>query len=361
MNTVLRCIPAFSSRPIVGATALCLLTFAVPAAAVSLCASTAQQLQNHLDAASTGGMYAGQDVEINLVRGTYKTGSATNNGPFKYTSNANGGQIILAGGWSAGCAEFRPDASTTVLDGNNATQVLNIQNPAALVNVQFLTIRNGESTVAGGGVAINTGVSGGSVYLENNIIRDNHTTSIGGGFAIDGAGLQVSAIGNLVTGNSADGGYGAGFEYSRNGSQIFVEQNTMSRNTTSAAGGTGGLYCCGTPALSPEIYANIFWQNTNFGIDLEGTPASFEYNDYGMLTGNITPDATNTSQDPKFIDAANGNFRLAGNSPLLGAYPAQSARSTDLDGNPYPYPALGYFDIGAYEDTIFTDHGFEGP
>jgi len=361
MKTIAHTKKTVCIRPLVGAVAFGLLALAGPAAAVSLCASTAQQLQNHLDAASTGGMYAGQDVEINLVRGTYKTGAATNNGPFKYTSNASAGQIILSGGWSAGCTNFVLDASKTILDGNNATQVLNIQNQHALAYVEFLTIKNGESAVAGGGVAINTDVNGGSVTLENNIIRDNHTASIGGGFAIDGAGAQVVAVGNLVTGNSADGGFGAGFEYSRNGGQIFLEHNTMSKNTTSAAGGTGGMYCCGTPSFNPEVFANIFWQNTNFGIDLQGTPASFEYNDYGTITGNTTPDSTNLSTDPKFIDAANDDFRLASNSPLLGAYPAQTERSTDLDGNGYAYPARGYFDIGAYEDTIFTDHGFEGP
>jgi hypothetical protein len=170
----------------------------------------------------------------------------------------------------------------------------------------------------------------------------------------------VDAIGNLVVGNSADGGYGAGFEYSRNGGEIYVQQNTITKNTTTAAGGTGGLYCCGTPAYSPEVFGNIFWQNTNYGIDLQGTAASFEYNDYGAVTGTITPNSTNLSVDPKFVDAANGNYRLAGNSPLLGVYPAQSELSFDLAGDRYPFPLLGYFDIGAYEDTIFTDHGFEG-
>jgi hypothetical protein len=360
MNLASRFNQIHSPRSFVAAGALGLLTLAGPAGAVSLCVSTAQELQNDLDAASTGGMYAAQDVEINLVRGTYKTGAATSNGPFKYTSNANGGHLILSGGWGPNCTNFREDASTTTLDGRNATQVLNIQNANADVFVDFLTIQNGESTVAGGGVAINTGVVGGSVYLENNIIRGNHTTSIGGGFAIDGAGSQVSATGNLVTGNSADGGYGAGFEYSRNGNQIFVEQNTMANNTTSASGGTGGMYCCGTPALSPEIYANIFWQNTNFGIDIQGPTPSFEYNDYGTVTGIVTPDSTNLSVNPKFIDPANGNYQLAGSSALLGAYPARPERSTDLAGGGYAFPARGYFDIGAYEDTIFTDHGFGG-
>jgi hypothetical protein len=341
-----------------GLVAIALLALAGRAGAVSLCASTAAELHDDLVAASTNGTYAGQDVEIDLVQGTYKTGAVTGNGPFAYSSTAPAGQIILSGGWSAGCSTYLRDARVTILDGKNLTQVLNIQNKNALVYVNFLTIQNGESTVAGGGVAINTNVTGGSVYLVDNIIRNNHTASIGGGFAIDGAGNQVSASGNLVYANSADGGFGAGFEYSRGGSEAFVESNTMTQNTTTASGGTGGLYCCGT-ADTALVYANIFWQNTNFGIDMETSDYSFEYNDYGTVTGTLNPDSTNLSKDPKFVDAANDNYHLAGNSPLLGVYLAQGLPSSDLVGTPYPYPVNGYFDIGAYEDTVFTDRGFE--
>jgi hypothetical protein len=161
-----------------------------------------------------------------------------------------------------------------------------------------------------------------------------------------------------VTGNSADGGWGAGFEYSRGGSEAFVQTNTMSKNTTTASGGTGGLYCCGTPGIA-LVYGNIFWQNTNFGIDMESANYDFEYNDYGSATGTLNPNSTNVSVNPQFVDADNGDFRLASGSPVLGMYLSQGFPSSDLVGNPYPYPTNGYFDVGAYEDTIFTDRGFE--
>ena len=228
--------------------------------------------------------------------------------------------------------------------------------------LEFLTIQNGESSTAGGGVAVNTDVVGGAVELYDDIFANNHTASIGGGFAIDGAGSEVNAVGNLVVGNAADGGFGAGFVYSRSGFSASVKENTVYENTTIASGGTGGLYCCGTPTDKPGVYANILWQNTNFGIDLEGTAQTFKYNDYGTVTGTITPDSTNLSMDPEFVDTAHGDYRLAGNSPLLGIYPAGDLGgefSVDLAGDPFPSPLNGYFDIGAYEDTIFTDHGFE--
>jgi len=358
MKTISRSKRTPYSRSFIATAAIGLLMLAIPMSAFSLCASTAKELHDDLVAASDNGMYAGQDVEIDLVAGTYKTGAVTGNGPFTYSSTG-AGHLILSGGWAANCAGFLRDATATVLDGRNLTQVLNIQNKNAEVFIEFLTIQNGESTVAGGGAAINTVVTGASAYIYDSIFLNNHTTSIGGGFALDGAGSQVGAHGNLIVGNSADGGYGAGFVYSRSGNQTFLDQSTVYKNTTIASGGTGGMYCCGTPVSDSEVRANIFWQNTNFGIDVETAGVDFEYNDYGTVKGIASPDSTNLSTDPKFIDADNGNYRLSGVSPLLGVWPADSFTSTDLAGDPYPFPANGYFDIGAYEDTVFTDRGFE--
>jgi len=331
--------------------------------AANLCAATAQELRDDLLAASDGGVYAGQDVQITLAKGTFKTGSVTGNGPFAYHSTAATGNLYITGGYSADCSAYTADASLSVLDGNNSTQVLNIQNVHNQTFVEFVTIQNGQSLTAGGGLAINTTVSGGAVFVYDNMIKNNHTAGIGGGFAIDAAGSQIAAVGNVIVGNSADANWGAGFEYSRNGNQAFFDNNTVYGNTTTASGGTGGLYCCGTPSSPPELTANIFWQNTNYGVDLEGTLPRFLYNDYGTVTGTTTPDATNVSIAPKFIDAASGDYHLDGSSPLLGNCPADSCAvlATDLEGNEYAYPFHGYFDFGAYEDTIFTDHGFEAP
>lgn len=327
-------------------------------ASVIYCVSTAQELQQALTDSSDGGMNAGQDAYIEIVKGTYKTGTETANGPFTYSSTAATGQLEIDGGFSAGCTGEARDATLTVLDGKNATQVLKIQNSTADVSVDFLTVQNGESATAGGGAAVNTASGGGRVYMYWDIFQNNHTASIGGGFAIDGAGSQIAVINSLIVNNSADGGYGAGFEYSRGGAEAFFDSNTVSGNTTTKSGGTGGPYCCGDAGYS-SIKTNIFWQNTNFGIDLVGTDIDFEYNDYGTVTG-FTPDPSNLSTDPKFVDSANGNYRLAFNSPLLGAFPLANggALGYDLAGDFYPF--LGFADIGAYEDTIFTDHGFEG-
>jgi len=350
--------PSYSRSSALAIVALLALARMASASDQSLCATTAKELFDDLAAASDGGMYAGQNVYISLPAGTYKTGSVTGNGPFAYTSTAATGVLSIYGGFGPDCDGEALDASLTILDGGGLTQVLNIQNQNAEVDVFYMTIQNGKSTVPGGGVAINSNVNGGVVYLHENIIRNNHTSKKGGGFLINGSGNFVSLSDNLVVGNSADDGYGGGYEFS-NGQNLDTNSNTFANNTTTKSGGTGGIYCCGN-ARSVSINGNIFWNNTNFGIDLETTPYNFEYNDYGVATGVLTADSTNMKVDPKFTDASSGNYRLASDSPLLGIWPSTGFPTADLAGDHYPFPVNGYFDLGAYEDTVFTDHGFEG-
>jgi hypothetical protein len=93
---------------------------------------------------------------------------------------------------------------------------------------------------------------------------------------------------------------------------------------------------------------------------LTGAPANLENNDYGKISG-VTPEVgtPNFDADPKFVDATNGNYRLAGDSPLLGALPVSISGNLafDLAGDAVSFS--GFADIGAYEDTVFKD-GFEG-
>ena len=60
-----------------------------------------------------------------------------------------------------------------------------------------------------------------------------------------------------------------------------------------------------------------------------------------------------------YADLKDGDYRLAADSTLIGAYPQSAGEllSVDLAGDAYPF--AGFADIGAYEDTVFKD-GFEG-
>jgi len=103
-----------------------------------------------------------------------------------------------------------------------------------------------------------------------------------------------------------------------------------------------------------NIEKNIFWNNTGAGLHLGNATGQLLDNDYGSL-GGMTPsvDLNPISQNPQFVDADNGNFRLAGDSPLLGYSVFLSGSSMDLDGN-IP-PGSGRMDLGAFYETIFVD------
>lgn len=104
-------------------------------------------------------------------------------------------------------------------------------------------------------------------------------------------------------------------------------------------------------------YKNIFLNNTGVGLYVGNATTGLLDNDYGSI-GGMAPagDVGHISQNPNFIDAANGNFRLAGDSPLLGYSTFLGDSGHDLDGN--AAPSGGAMDLGAYYETIFVD-GFE--
>ena len=337
--------------------AIALLAISGLAQAHPFCVATATQLQNALTDASNGGMYGGETNFISIVQGTYKIGAATSNGPFHYSNSTMGVHLIMNGGYDATCTTQTRKASLTVLDGNLTSQVLSIHSTDGPVTVTTLTIQNGESSLRGGGLSINGSAGDNSaVSVIDAIIQNNHTTNFSGGIevAAGGSGHALILQNNLIVGNSADLGDGAG-DVVGNGSETLIYNNTVTQNTTPVTGETGGLRCAGSGIC--VAFNNIFWNNTNFGLYLTSTNTDIEYNDYGTLGG--LPPATsqgNVSVAPKFVNANGGDFHLAGDSPLLGASPVTFG-GFDVDGN--SYPSDGKSDLGAYAETIFAD-GFDG-
>ena len=59
--------------------------------------------------------------------------------------------------------------------------------------------------------------------------------------------------------------------------------------------------------------------------------------------------------DPRFINAAKGDYRLRGSSPCIdaGLNQAWMSGAIDLDGHDRIAPGTGRVDIGAYEYTPF--------
>ncbi len=326
-------------------------------ATVVYCVASSQGIQNALDKASDGGVNNGTDNHIHIVKGTYGTAAISGGGPFYYVNTALAGDLIIEGGYDSGCATRSPNPLLTQLDGNFVSQVMSLQSVNSEIDVSGLTIQNGVSTTDGGGLEVNiAGSNNSTVAIFDNVFRSNTTTTFGGGLyaASNGAGRFVFVYNNLIVGNSADDGYGAAVLIG-NGLGVLLYDNTVYQNTTTFPDGVGGIDCGGSGEC--EVTNNIIWANTNVGIWVHAAGTlTLSYNDIGTYSGGpFSENIGNQSVAPKFVDASGGDFHLAGNSPLLGVSPIIFG-SIDLDGN--AYPAKGVQDMGAYEETVFTN-GFE--
>lgn len=326
----------------------------------SVCVTTSAELQQALTDASDGGIHVNDQNVIELVAGTYRTGAATGNAPFFFHTTNSTASLTIFGGFAPGCGpDGRQSASATILDGRNMTGVLTLRSANGSIGVTHVTIQNGESAEPGAGLQINYLVTvAAPAQVDHTIIRHNHSTGNAGGLYISGtgpAGHTTVFVGNsLIVDNSADGNYGAVY-MTAYGTSSNVDNSTISGNTAAASTNrVGGLYCGGTATCN--VFNTIAYNNSTVGMYFE-SPGAVVCDDYGAI-GGATPgfSSGNVSTPPMFVDSTNGDYHLSSNSPLFGLCSAGSG-VPDLDD--FPFPARGKEDVGAYNDTLFTD-GFDG-
>ncbi|MDP2896195.1 MAG: right-handed parallel beta-helix repeat-containing protein [bacterium] len=180
--------------------------------------------------------------------------------------------------------------------------------------------------------------SGGGLAFCDGIIEDNFITDNSAGVTIPGFGgglYECNGVirNNVIAGNrawdgwvwiGADGptrvcGEGGGL-HSCNGT---IVNNTIFGNQ--ACGGGGGLYGCHGTIRNNIIWANE-WAQLHDSID----PA------YCCIQGWEGGGWMNITEDPLFVDAKNGNFRLLPFSPCIGAGDNWAAHlpETDIAGMP---------------------------
>jgi hypothetical protein len=347
--------PIYQSRSALGAVLFFAGLQMAQGASNFVCVSTSAELQQALTDASNGGAHVNDDNVIELVAGTYKTGAATGNAPFFFHTTNSTASLEIFGGYAPGCGGVvQQPASSTILDGRGLTGVMTLRSANGSIGVTHVTIQNGESDEPGAGLQINYLVTvNASAQVDHTIIRHNHST-------VDGGGMYVSATGPaghttvfisdaLITDNSADGNYGAVYMTAFGGSSD-VDNSTIWGNTAAAATNrVGGLYCGGTATCN--VFNTIAYNNSTLGMYFENPPAVV-CDDYGAI-GGAAPvfSSGNVSISPLFVDSANDDFHLSAASPLFGLCSAGSG--TDLDD--LKFPAQGKEDVGAYNDTLFTD------
>lgn len=338
-----------------GAVAVLLLTALPARALVVVCAADEIALQAALDAASDNGAHQDDDMEIRLVTGSYITGIAHINQEFLLVSS-HANAVSVLGGYAPGCQTRSASPGLTVLDGGNFTPVFTAIKHLGAFAIEGLTIQRGHSAFLGGGLAINDVAHcmgtcfEADVRVSRVIFQGNHTDFYCGGLYAAATGHQVRVESSLFVNNDAtlnDGGvclYGSG--------NLQFYGNTVADNSTQATTDVaGGAYCSSTSSC--QIYNNIMWSNSGAGLWLQTSSAFLSHNDFGNRGGDAPlSEIGSTHVNPRFVNAALGNYRLAGDSPLLASSPLVLSAG-DLFNR--PHPDSGGRDIGALAETIFAD------
>ncbi len=230
-------------------------------------------------------------------------------------------------------SESGPD--TTIVDGKGRVRGFNLGNIACVI--EGLTITNGYSSGDGGGiycydttpVVTNCTITGNSADCGGGMSGGtaNHCTLIGNTAYWLGGGMDGGTANNcILSGNTATWGGGM---YEGTANNCILSGNT-------ATWGSGMNY--GT-ANNCIVYGNTAFQ----GNELFSATVYFSCSPEVVhgVNGNIT-------NAPVFVDAANGNYRLAAGSPCIDAGSnAYVVGSLDLDG--LPRIAGGVVDMGAFE------------
>jgi len=237
--------------------------------------------------------------------------------------------------------------------------------------VDGFTVRNGNADQGGGIRCYNS-----SPTIANCIIANNRGFSSGGGIWSANSSPVITncaIINNNVTNGSAGGVYSAGGtpiitnctitnNSARDGaggircSWMYVPCAATISNCTVSSNTPGGIYCYES---SPTFNNTILWSNADYQIYTSyGSNVTLNYCDYADNTinpNNIVGSGTVTANncitnDPLFVDTANGDYHLQAISPCIDAGDnslVPAGVTTDLDGN--PRIQNGIVDIGAYE------------
>ena len=255
-------------------------------------------------------------------------------------------------------------AVSTIINANGSGQGVTFQSGEGPGSVlEGFTIRNGSGSYEGGGgircwnssptitnciIIGNQGYNGGGISCYSaasptisNCIISGNTASWGGGISC-GYDSHPTITKCIISGNNA--GHGAAISCDTSCSPTI----TNCTITGNVGGDTGGIYIYASS--SPSVKNTILWGNTPnqiYFVDPGVSSITVAYSDvdqdgYAGSNGNIR-------QDPLFVNAASGNFRLQPTSPCIDAATSDGAPLTDMEGFPrYDNPLAPNTGAGAY-------------
>ncbi|MEM1325877.1 MAG: choice-of-anchor Q domain-containing protein [Bacteroidota bacterium] len=243
--------------------------------------------------------------------------------------------------------------------GNSVHVITNRNNSLNITSVlSGFTITAGNADAAG-----NLNASGGGVLNANSspVITDclfEANEASFGGAVFNTNSLAVFTLCQFISNTGTDQG-GA---ISNNGSNTIISNCIFYDNTSNAG-------CVFNGSADPKITNCTFSENTSTAIFNPGSSPIIAncilWGNSGEIVNGGTATVTNSiihggftgtgnkDQDPLFVDATNGNFRLKTCSPAINMGDNNAANSSgvivneDLDGNPRVFNTT--IDMGAYE------------
>ncbi|MCJ7695696.1 MAG: right-handed parallel beta-helix repeat-containing protein [Anaerolineaceae bacterium] len=175
--------------------------------------------------------------------------------------------LNLIGGWNGntGVVVADPKSYVSVIDGGYSRRCMVVTGASLVARVMGFTFINGYDVFIGAGISLESG----SVTFINNLIKENHAGSAGGGMFITSA-QNVTIMKNTFDNNSAYNSAGAihgGFETNLTVmDNLFFENHAMSGSAIHVDRGTINLY------------RNFFDHNLGGAtVDLYGSSLAFEF------------------------------------------------------------------------------------
>ncbi len=219
---------------------------------------------------------------------------------------------------------------------------------ATLDHTRFTYGASGPSGSGGASYGMVIGNSSAVVTLSNSVVRDGLAQGTGGWGAADMT-ITNTVIARVERAATSDGG-----------SLVRLTNCTLDDNTV-------GLWSHGG---SWEVVNTIIANSSDQGVT--GAPGVFRYNNVWSPSGdNYLPGVDgNLSEDPRFKDAADGNYRLRYMSAMIDAADGAAAPATDYWGAPryddprtpntgVPTPGGAYADMGAFEFVETADSAID--
>ncbi|NCT66985.1 MAG: right-handed parallel beta-helix repeat-containing protein [Rhodanobacteraceae bacterium] len=337
----------------------------MPARAAEVCVKDVAGLKGALTSFEL--QPVGSTFTIKLVQGTYAVGNQLAR---LYGANADDvASLRLLGGYTTGCSSRVVNPANTVLDGLGTAAsgmgfLMRGDSNALIEGVTFTRFK-GKSNQAWGESEV--------LLITNDIhpsdsqvfeVRQCRFTHNSGQNVVRMSGAQMRFVNNLVS-DSTLAQEASGIDLgaftvtldARIDGTVTATNNTIVRTTGGPAMRLGTLVTGSSGRIS-EVTDNILWNNQSWDIVFTGStqyvyPLMASFNLYNSANSNFPQNPGDLHVDPRFVDAANENFRLASNSPAINSgaliqlmgFPAR-----DLDGAARIVGSR--IDLGAYESSI---------